>query len=68
MPQSILDTIPTLSMANSGKADFAQALGESFHRFGFAMVRDHGMDRALIADGWEKAKAFFALPEAVKQA
>ncbi|QUT04949.1 isopenicillin N synthase family oxygenase [Sphingobium phenoxybenzoativorans] len=68
MPQSILDTMPTLSMANSGKADFAQALGESFHRFGFAMVRDHGMDRALIADGWEKAKAFFALPEAAKQA
>ncbi|WP_070154903.1 isopenicillin N synthase family dioxygenase [Sphingobium phenoxybenzoativorans] len=67
MPQSILDTMPTLSMANSGKADFAQALGESFHRFGFAMVRDHGMDRALIADGWEKAEAFFALPEAAKQ-
>jgi len=68
VPQSVLDAIPVLSMANSGKAEFAQAIGDSFHRFGFAMVRDHGMNPALVQDGWAKAKAFFALPDAAKQA
>ncbi len=68
MPQSVLDSIPALSMANSGKAEFAQAIGDSFHRFGFAMVRDHGMNPALVEDGWAKAKAFFALQDAAKQA
>ncbi|HEX7784273.1 MAG TPA: 2-oxoglutarate and iron-dependent oxygenase domain-containing protein [Sphingobium sp.] len=68
MPQSVLDAIPVLSMAKSGEAEFAQSLGESFHRFGFAMVRDHGMNQGLVQDGWAKAKAFFALPEATKQA
>jgi isopenicillin N synthase-like dioxygenase len=67
VPQSVLDAIPALSMANSGKAEFAQAIGDSFHRFGFAMVRDHGMNPALVQDGWAKAKAFFALPDAAKQ-
>jgi isopenicillin N synthase-like dioxygenase len=67
VPQSVLDAIPVLSMAECSKTDFAQALGESFHRFGFAMVRDHGMDPALVQDGWDKAKAFFALPQPAKQ-
>ncbi len=67
MPQTVLDAVPVLSMADASQEAFARAFGASFHRFGFAMVKDHGMDMALIDDAWAKAKAFFALPEAVKR-
>eukprot|EP00456_Euglypha_rotunda_P037020 TRINITY_DN28438_c0_g1_i2.p2 TRINITY_DN28438_c0_g1~~TRINITY_DN28438_c0_g1_i2.p2 ORF type:complete len:179 (-),score=62.41 TRINITY_DN28438_c0_g1_i2:11-547(-) len=49
------------------KADFAEAFGQSFQRFGFAMVKDHGMDMALIDQAWSTAHRFFALPVAVKE-
>lgn len=68
MLQSVLDAIPVLSLKDGASADFARDFGASFQRFGFAMVRDHGMDAALVADAWANAKAFFALPEATKRA
>jgi isopenicillin N synthase-like dioxygenase len=43
------------------------ALADSFGRFGFALVADHGIDPALIARGWELTRALFALPEAEKR-
>ena len=46
---------------------FAEALGESFERYGFAVVADHGLDPALVAAADAGAKAFFALPEPVKR-
>jgi isopenicillin N synthase-like dioxygenase len=45
---------------------FSQALGDSFARFGFAVVADHGLAEPRIAEALAAAKAFFALPEAVK--
>ena len=39
MSQTVLEQVPVLSMAELSKADFAQAFGESFQRFGFAMER-----------------------------
>ena len=61
-----LDTLPVLSLtAPSG--NLAQELGNSFQRFGFALVSDHGLDPALVARGWELTRAFFALPEADKR-
>jgi isopenicillin N synthase-like dioxygenase len=45
---------------------FAQALGGSFARYGFAVVCDHGLPQARIEAALDRAKAFFALPEAVK--
>jgi isopenicillin N synthase-like dioxygenase len=45
---------------------FAEALGQSFARFGFAVVRDHGLPQAKIDEALLAAKAFFALPERVK--
>ena len=48
-------------------AGFAEAMGESYQRFGFAIVRDHGLDEALIARALEATKALFALPEHVKR-
>ena len=63
-------TIPTLSLAG-GDADpaaFAARIGESFERYGFAIVADHGVDAAVIAQADAAARAFFALPDAVKRA
>jgi len=46
---------------------FAQALGRSFARYGFAVIADHGLDQARIDAAAQDAKAFFALPDAVKR-
>jgi isopenicillin N synthase-like dioxygenase len=56
-----LDTLPVLDLADE-TAHFAREIGESFRAFGFAMVRNHGIDPALIARGWELTRAFFDLP------
>ncbi|HWH16970.1 MAG TPA: 2-oxoglutarate and iron-dependent oxygenase domain-containing protein [Allosphingosinicella sp.] len=46
---------------------FAQELGGSFERYGFAIISDHGIPADLIAEAEDKARAFFALPEEVKR-
>jgi isopenicillin N synthase-like dioxygenase len=61
-----LDTLPVLSLADD-KVRFAREIGGSFRQFGFAMVRDHGIDADLIARAWELTAQFFALPEAEKR-
>jgi len=45
---------------------FAAALGASFAGAGFAVVRDHHLDQARIEAAMASARAFFALPGAVK--
>jgi len=62
----VLPSLPVISLAQDPKA-LPDALGDSFGRFGFAMVADHGIDPALIARAWELTEAFFALPEAEKR-
>ena len=61
------DTLPVLSLADD-KARFSQEIGDSFKTFGFAMVRDHGIDQGLIDRAWKLTEAFFALPEMTKRA
>jgi len=46
---------------------FADALGASFKRYGFAVIADHGLDQATLDAALDDAKAFFALPEPTKQ-
>ena len=46
---------------------FSDALGQSFARYGFAVIADHGLDEARIAAAIDDAKAFFALPEETKR-
>lgn len=46
---------------------FADALGASFARYGFAVIADHGLDQATIDAAVQDAKSFFALPEDVKR-
>ncbi|MBC6983653.1 isopenicillin N synthase family oxygenase [Caulobacter sp. 17J80-11] len=47
---------------------FAEALGASFRRYGFAVISDHGLDQAVIDGALARTRAFFALPDAVKRA
>lgn len=61
-----LDSLPVLSLADEPAA-FAQAIGESFKSFGFALVRDFPIDRDLIDQAWKLSEKFFALPEAEKR-
>ncbi|MFN3371829.1 MAG: isopenicillin N synthase family dioxygenase [Sphingomonadaceae bacterium] len=56
-----------LSLVETDLAAAAQALGDSFRRTGFAVVKGHGIDEGLIAAAWAEAARFFALPEAVKR-
>ena len=46
---------------------FSQALGQSFARYGFAVISDHGLDQARIDKAVADAKAFFALSDEVKR-
>lgn len=61
-----LDTLPVLSLA-APSGNLAEELGTSFQQFGFALVKDHGLDPVLVARGWELTAAFFAQDEAAKR-
>lgn len=61
-----LDTLPILSLA-APSGNLAEELGTSFQQFGFALVKDHGLDPALVAHGWELTAAFFAQDEEAKR-
>lgn len=58
----------SMRLAASDPESFAQQLGDSFRRTGFAVVAEHGIDQGVIDRAVEDTKAFFALPEAVKRA
>jgi isopenicillin N synthase-like dioxygenase len=45
---------------------FSKRLGDSFARYGFAVISDHGLPQAKIEGALDAAKAFFALPEETK--
>ena len=52
----------SMRLWRSDRAAFARKLMASFEAFGFAVVRDHGLDPGLVARATDAAKAFFALP------
>lgn len=58
----------SFSRYNGDFERFAADLGASFARYGFAVISEHGLDQARIDAALADAKAFFALPEAVKRA
>ncbi|MET0274233.1 MAG: 2-oxoglutarate and iron-dependent oxygenase domain-containing protein [Phenylobacterium sp.] len=45
---------------------FTQTLGDSYARWGFAVLSDHGLPQDRIDAALEQMKLFFALPEDVK--
>jgi len=61
--------VPTLSLKEQevDPDGFARSLGQSFRRFGFAVVADHGVPHDLIARAWKETEALFALPEEEKR-
>ncbi len=61
-----LATLPVLSLADD-PARFSQDIGDSFKQFGFALVRDHALDPALVQRAWDMTAQFFALPEDEKR-
>lgn len=61
-----LSTLPVLSLADAPER-FSAEIGASFRQFGFAMVKDHGLDPAAVARAWRLTEEFFALPEAEKR-
>jgi isopenicillin N synthase-like dioxygenase len=70
----ILDTTTPVTVASVSLAEatgdphaFAQALGGSFERYGFAVISDHGIPAELIVRAESCARALFALPEEVKR-
>lgn len=48
------------------RAAFVKDLGEAYENVGFVAVKNHGLSDALSADLYGQVKAFFALPQAVK--
>lgn len=64
-----LSALPALSMRDrrANPQAFAQAMGESYAKFGFAVVRDHGLEADTIERALAATKAFFALPDEVKR-
>ena len=56
-----------LSLVETDLAQAAERLGDSFRRTGFAVIEGHEIPEQTIADAWDAAKAFFALPDAVKR-
>lgn len=54
-----MNAVALISMAQD-EAAFAKAFGESFERYGFAMVKDHDLDADLVARAWTAAQEFFA--------
>lgn len=61
-----LDTLPILSLEDEATR-FSQEIGDSFKSFGFALVKDHGLDPALVSSAWQLTEEFFALPDAEKR-
>jgi isopenicillin N synthase-like dioxygenase len=60
--------VPPLSLGRQARDPdaFAQDFGDSFRRFGFAIIADHGIDPRLIDAAWAVTKAFFAQPTEAK--
>jgi isopenicillin N synthase-like dioxygenase len=65
--------MPSIEPVAFGRYDqdfegFAQDLGSSFARYGFAVIEGHDLDQARIDAALAAAKEFFALPDDVKRA
>lgn len=60
-----LANIPVLSLKDD-RDTLPARIGESFRTFGFAMIRDHGIEADLIDKAWDLTRAFFDLPVETK--
>ena len=60
---------PTLSLDDYRKdaKSFSKTLGNSFHRWGFCGIQDHGIDTKLVKDTQDLFRIFFGYSEDKKQ-
>ncbi len=67
------NTIPRISLGHftkgthQEKSRFVQDIGNAFHKWGFVIIQDHGIDQNLINRFYEKSKAFFDLSKPTKE-
>ena len=67
------DRVPELSMKDFTEGDdkardtFRAALFDGFKYFGFIILKDHGVDRNLLARAYDLSAQFFDLPDEEKQ-
>ena len=63
-------SIPPVSFQEFGRdfQGFSQKLGDSFARYGFAVLADHGLPQDRVDAAIAATKAFFALSDQVKRA
>ena len=59
--------IPLISLDTTSPDELGQALGDSFRTFGFAMVKDHGLDPALVAKAWDLTERLYEQEDAEKR-
>ncbi len=59
--------IPLISLDTPDADALGQALGDSFHRFGFAMVKDHGLDAQLVEKAWDLTERLYQQEDAEKR-
>lgn len=59
--------VPVVSMQDLSPEDFAKQFGDSFARYGFAVISDHGIDPALVERAWALSEVFFKMPDAEKR-
>lgn len=73
MSEILYDQVPSLDLADfvSGdstkKRKFVADLGAAYNNIGFVAIRNHYLNDALSNKLYEMIKAFFALPDSVKQ-
>lgn len=66
MPQSAIAPVSFKAYATDFEG-FARTLGDSFRRYGFAVLSDYDLDQVRIDAAIDSAKRFFALPDDVKR-
>lgn len=73
MSEILFDEVPSLDLADftSGDAErrarFVKQLSDAYQNIGFIALRNHGLSDALTQKLYAATKAFFALPDEVKQ-
>jgi isopenicillin N synthase-like dioxygenase len=61
------DAVPTLDAGDVQTAKFAQDIAAAYAEYGFVIIQNHGIDKALIDRCLDCFRRFFALPEAEKR-
>jgi isopenicillin N synthase-like dioxygenase len=56
------DAVPTLDAGSAESAKFAQDIAAAYAEYGFVIIENHGIDKALIERCLDCFRQFFALP------